>query len=132
MAHASRLGQKKERLNNGDNNGQATHGARKHAWRTQAAWAKMKGTTQANRLEEVEVLVENIFGQGSRFTSLDGEEIEKSVKVQRRIKVKRNVQKRNYFLNFNRLNLTDIGSSIFIAYSGLSLLAVILIFKLQP
>ena len=29
----------KERLNNGDNNGQATHGARKHAWRTQAAWA---------------------------------------------------------------------------------------------
>ena len=32
----------KERLNNGDNNGQATHGARKHAWRTQAAWAKRK------------------------------------------------------------------------------------------
>ena len=30
----------KERLNDGDNNGQATHGARKHAWRTQAAWAK--------------------------------------------------------------------------------------------
>ena len=30
----------KERLNNGDNNGQATHGASKHAWRTQAAWAK--------------------------------------------------------------------------------------------
>ena len=30
-----------ERLNNGDNNGQATHGARKHAWRTQAAWAKI-------------------------------------------------------------------------------------------
>ena len=30
----------KERLNNGENNGQATHGARKHAWRTQAAWAK--------------------------------------------------------------------------------------------
>ena len=26
---------------NGDNNGQAMHGARKHAWRTQAAWAKM-------------------------------------------------------------------------------------------
>ena len=24
------------------NNGQATHGARKHAWRTQAAWAKRK------------------------------------------------------------------------------------------
>ena len=32
---------KKERLNDGDNNGQATHGARKHAWRTQAAWAKI-------------------------------------------------------------------------------------------
>ena len=30
---------KERRLNNGDNNGQATHGARKHAWRTQAAWA---------------------------------------------------------------------------------------------
>ena len=30
----------RERLKNGDNNGQATHGARKHAWRTQAAWAK--------------------------------------------------------------------------------------------
>ena len=27
---------KKERLNDGNNNGQATHGARKHAWRTQA------------------------------------------------------------------------------------------------
>ena len=33
-------GEKKEkRLNDGDNNGQATHGARKHAWRTQAARA---------------------------------------------------------------------------------------------
>ena len=31
---------KEERLNEGDNNGQATYGARKHAWRTQAAWAK--------------------------------------------------------------------------------------------
>ena len=31
---------KKERLNDGNNNGQATHGARKLAWRTQAAWAK--------------------------------------------------------------------------------------------
>ena len=28
-----------ERLNDCNNNGQATHGARKHAWRTQAAWA---------------------------------------------------------------------------------------------
>ena len=31
-----------ERLNDGKNNGQATHGARKHAWRTQVAWAKRK------------------------------------------------------------------------------------------
>ena len=31
----------RERLNDGENNGQATHGARKHAWRTQAAWAKI-------------------------------------------------------------------------------------------
>ena len=30
--------EKKERLNNG----QAMHGARKHAWRIQAAWAKRK------------------------------------------------------------------------------------------
>ena len=30
---------KRERAKVGDNNGQATHGARKHAWRTQAAWA---------------------------------------------------------------------------------------------
>ena len=32
---------KKERMNDGNNNGQATHGARKHGWRTQAAWAKI-------------------------------------------------------------------------------------------
>ena len=30
---------RRERLNDGNNNGQATHGARKHARRTQAAWA---------------------------------------------------------------------------------------------
>ena len=30
---------RRERLNDGDNNGQATHGARKHAWRTQACMA---------------------------------------------------------------------------------------------
>ena len=39
-------GEKKEkrgRLNDGDNNGQATHGSHKHAWRTQAAWAKKLG-----------------------------------------------------------------------------------------
>ena len=33
---------KRKRLNDGNNNGQAMHAARKHAWRTQAAWAKMK------------------------------------------------------------------------------------------
>ena len=31
---------RRERMNDGDNNGQATHGAHKHAWRTQAAGAK--------------------------------------------------------------------------------------------
>ena len=30
---------RRERLNDGNNNGQATHGARKHTWRTQASWA---------------------------------------------------------------------------------------------
>ena len=32
---------KEERLNDGNNNGQATHGACKHAWCTQAAWANL-------------------------------------------------------------------------------------------
>ena len=32
---------RRERLINDNNNGQATHGARKHAWRMQAAWAKI-------------------------------------------------------------------------------------------
>ena len=31
----------KERLNDGNKNGQATHGAHKHAWCTQAAWANI-------------------------------------------------------------------------------------------
>ena len=31
----------RERAKVGDNNGQATHDARKHAWRTQAEWAKI-------------------------------------------------------------------------------------------
>ena len=30
---------KEKRMNDGNNNGQPTHGARKHAWRMQAAWA---------------------------------------------------------------------------------------------
>ena len=29
--------EEEERLNDGENNGQATHGARKHAWRTHGA-----------------------------------------------------------------------------------------------
>ena len=33
-----------EKTKVGDNNGQATHGARKHPWRTQAAWAKSLDT----------------------------------------------------------------------------------------
>ena len=39
---------KKERLNDGNNNSQAMHGARKHAWRTQAAWAKRKKVSVNN------------------------------------------------------------------------------------
>ena len=37
MGKKQKTERKKERLNDGNNNGQATHGARKHAWRTQAA-----------------------------------------------------------------------------------------------
>ena len=35
-------GNKKQKTKVGDNNGQATHDARKHAWRTQAAWANLE------------------------------------------------------------------------------------------
>ena len=42
---------KKERLNDGNNNGQATHGARKHAWRTQAAWANLSKSSGFMRNE---------------------------------------------------------------------------------
>ena len=42
----------RERLNNGNNNGQATHGARKHAWRTQAAWAKRRREREKERLND--------------------------------------------------------------------------------
>ena len=45
MAHASMHGTRKppgpKRLNDGNNNGQATHGARNHAWRMQAVWTKI-------------------------------------------------------------------------------------------
>ena len=36
--------EEEERLNDGENNGQATHGARKHAWCTKAAWANWEGS----------------------------------------------------------------------------------------
>ena len=44
-------GEKKERerLNNGDNNGQATHG---DAWRTQAAWANKHKTTEVTNPDQ--------------------------------------------------------------------------------
>ena len=32
---------KRKRPNDGNNNGQAMHGSRKNAWRTQAAWANI-------------------------------------------------------------------------------------------
>merc|ERR1712096_328636 len=41
----------RERLNNGENNGQATHGARKHAWRTQAAWANKRRQILPRRVQ---------------------------------------------------------------------------------
>ena len=45
--------EEEERLNDGDNNGQATHGARKHAWRTQAAWPKISSSPEVlQRLQE--------------------------------------------------------------------------------
>ena len=37
--HKTEKEKKEEKLNDGDNYGQATHGARKHAWRTQARMA---------------------------------------------------------------------------------------------
>ena len=58
--HVVHCGQKQisrsKRPKVGDNNGQATHGARKHAWRTQAAWAKipafaMHGERRMNKKE---------------------------------------------------------------------------------
>ena len=39
---------KRERAKVGKINGQATHGARKHAWRTQAAWANYSVTRLSN------------------------------------------------------------------------------------
>ena len=44
---------KKERKKVGDNNGQATHGARKHAWRTQAAWANSRPFLKGRSFEKL-------------------------------------------------------------------------------
>ena len=66
FAHGSfpEVGQKqkteKERAKEGERNGQATHGARKHAWRTQAAWAK---STEVNI--QLFFLLFTSFGRGS-------------------------------------------------------------------
>ena len=50
-------GEKKEkerdRLKVGDNNGQAKQGARKHAWRTQAAWANIYYSVVTSQNSEV-------------------------------------------------------------------------------
>ena len=43
---------REERLNDGNNNGQGTHGARKRAWHTQAAWAKMSQSGQETRYND--------------------------------------------------------------------------------
>ena len=39
MGEKQKTKKKERRVNDGNNNGQATHGPRKHAWRTQATWA---------------------------------------------------------------------------------------------
>ena len=45
----------RERLNDGNNNGQATHGAHKHAWGMQGAWTKM------NSLSKVYFIISDIL-----------------------------------------------------------------------
>ena len=44
----------KKRMNDGINNGQATHGAPKYLWRTQAAWAKISflGIPEVGKINE--------------------------------------------------------------------------------
>ena len=55
----------RERAKVGDNNGQATHGARKQAWRTQAAWAKivtlMTMLFKIRRSKETESVISSNF-----------------------------------------------------------------------
>ena len=52
MGQKQKTEKKEERLNDGDNNGQATHGARKHAWLTQAAWAKKEKKKERRRAND--------------------------------------------------------------------------------
>ena len=59
-------GKERKRSKVGDNNGQATHGARKHAWRTQAAWANSK-----SRIDQFEgSFVYNNMSQSTNHTNL--------------------------------------------------------------
>ena len=51
---------RRERLNGGDNNGQATHGVRKHAWRTQATWANIDWNSELEIGIGIEVLKSSV------------------------------------------------------------------------
>ena len=48
--------ERERRAKVGENNGQATHGARKHAWRTQAAWAKRRREKEEKRRKTTMVI----------------------------------------------------------------------------
>ena len=61
---------KEERLNDGNNNGQATHGAHKHAWRTQAAWAKKKERTMVITMAKLRMAHASHLGQNIRNDKL--------------------------------------------------------------
>ena len=53
---------KRERAKVGDNNGQATHGARKHAWRTQATWAKKEDWTMVITMAKLRMAHASMHG----------------------------------------------------------------------
>ena len=60
--------EKKKRLNDGNNNGQATHGACKHAWRTQIAWANLIMTRQLSlvfKKAQTQLNLKNLGSLGS-------------------------------------------------------------------
>ena len=46
-----------KRLNDGNNNGQATHGARKHPWRTQAAWANYTVSCDRSSIIHIDIFL---------------------------------------------------------------------------